>query len=73
MATNPPSTVKVTIGQNNPTVTSIGYGSRTLKSATDLSISGAVDGYPIIYQANTNSFILGPVAIDAGVIDSGFF
>ena len=73
MATNPPSTVRVTIGQNNPGVTTIGYGSRTLKSATDLNLSGAQNGLPILYQANTNSFIISPIAIEAGTIDSGFF
>lgn len=73
MATNPPSTVRVTVGQQRPTVTTVNYGTRTLKSASDLNISGAQDGRAIIYQANTNSFVIAPVTVDNISIDDGFF
>ena len=73
MATNPPSTIRVTLGQNTPTVTTIGYGTRTLKSASDLDLTNAADGLPIVYRADTNSFEVAPVTVDAGTIDSGFF
>lgn len=73
MATTPPSTVRVTIGQNNPSVTSLSYGTRTIKSASDLSLTNAQDGFPIIYRANTNSFVVGPVTAEIVSIDNGFF
>jgi len=73
MATNPPSTVRVTIGQNNPSVTALSYGSRTLKSAADLNLTNAQDGYPIIYQANTNTFVVGPARAEILSVDNGFF
>jgi hypothetical protein len=73
MATTPPSTVRVTIGQNNPSVTSLSYGTRTLKSASDLSLTNAQDGFPIIYRANTNSFVVGPATAEILTIDNGFF
>lgn len=83
MATNPPASVKVTIGQNNPakvtmgqsnpTVTSLSYGTRTLKSAADLNISNAQDGYAIIYKAATDSFIIGPATGLVIAIDNGTY
>lgn len=72
MSTTPPSTVRVTIGQNRPTVTNISYGVRTIKSSTDLDMSSAIDGDAIIYQANTNSFVLAPVEL-VPVIDGGIY
>lgn len=73
MATTPPSTVRVTIGQNNPSVTALSYGTRTLKSASDLSLVGAQDNYAIIYKANTNSFVIGPSSSVVSSVDNGFF
>ena len=56
-------TVNVQVGQSvNPRVSSISYGSRSLKSANDLSLVGAQNGDVIVYQANTNSFIAEPAA-----------
>ena len=56
-------TVNVQVGQSvNPRVSSIAYGSRSLKSANDLSLTGAQDGDVIVYQANTNSFIVEPAS-----------
>jgi len=50
--------IKVTVGTpTNPRATSITYGSRTLKSATDLNLAGVGDGFAITYEANTNSFV----------------
>jgi hypothetical protein len=66
-------TIKVTVGNaTNPRATSITYGSRTLKSATDLSLAGAAQGFAIVYQANTNSFATSNViAIAENAINSG--
>jgi len=74
--------IKVTVGTpTNPRATSITYGSRTLKSATDLNLEGAAQGFAIVYQANTNSFVTSNViaiaenAIVTGLalIDGGTF
>ena len=73
MATTPPSTVRVTVGQNKPTVTALSYGTRTLKSASDLSLVGAQDGYSLIYKANTNSFVVGPASGVIVSLDNGTF
>jgi hypothetical protein len=65
--------IKVTVGTpTNPRATSITYGSRTLKSATDLNLQGAGQGFAIVYEANTNSFITSNViAIAENAIVSG--
>jgi hypothetical protein len=65
--------IKVTVGTpTNPRATSITYGSRTLKSATDLSLVGAAQGFAIVYEANTNSFVTSNViAIAENAIVSG--
>ena len=68
-------TVNVQVGgQSQARVGSISYGGRTLKSATDLSVANAVTGAAILYQANTNTFVLGTVATGAVTdIDAGLF
>lgn len=73
MATTPPSTVRVTVGQNNPSVTSLSYGTRTIKSASDLNLTNAQDGYAIIYRADTNSFVIGPAGIAGVTVDNGTY
>ena len=56
-------TVNVQVGQSqNPRVSSISYGIKSLKSLSDVSMAGAVDGDVLVYQANTNSFIVEPAA-----------
>ena len=67
-------TVNVQIGPTiNPRVNSIAYGGRTLKSATDLNLMNKGDGDIIVYQANTNSFIVEPVSALIPSLDQGFF
>jgi hypothetical protein len=69
-------TVNVQIGQSpTPRVNNITYGGRSLKSANDLSLAGAQSGDVIVYQANTNSFIVEPASavIPELDLDSGFF
>ena len=73
MATTPPSTVRVTVGQNKPTVTTLSYGTRTLKSASDVSLVGALDGYALIYRASTDSFVVGPASGVVLSLDNGTF
>jgi hypothetical protein len=74
--------IKVTVGTpTNPRATSITYGSRTLKSATDLNLQGVGDGFAITYQANTNTFTtantvalaLNAVTLGLQNIDGGTF
>jgi len=67
-------TVNVQVNtQKTNSVRSITYGGRTLKSATDLSITGAADGDVMVYQANTNTFKLAPVSGAAASLDAGEF
>ena len=68
-------TVNVQIGPSpRQKVNTIQYGSRTLKSATDLELAaGAKTGDVIVYQANTNNFIVEPVSALVPSLDSGFF
>lgn len=70
---SPPATVKVQVNpQQSGSVQSINYGIRTIKGSTDLSLATAEDGDAVVYQANTNSFVVAPVSakgitgIDAG-------
>jgi hypothetical protein len=68
-------TVNVQIGQSsNPRAVAISYGSRTLKSASDLSLAGAEDGDVISYIAESNSFAVKPVsALAIPKIDGGSY
>jgi hypothetical protein len=67
-------TVNVQVNtQKTSAVRSITYGARTLKSATDLSITGAEDGDVVVYEADTNSFKLAPVSGAAASFDAGEF
>jgi len=67
-------TVNVQIGPTvNPRVNNIAYGGRTLKSASDLELSGARQGDVIVYQANTNTFVVEPASAVIPDLDSGFF
>lgn len=67
-------TVNVQVNtQKTNSVRSITYGGRTLKSATDLSITGAADGDVMVYQANTNTFKLAPISGAAASLDAGEF
>ena len=70
----PPSTIKVQVGnQFSGKVQSITYGTRTLKSATDLNIGQAQTGDVITYDAANNSFYVTNVANDLLDLDAGFF
>lgn len=67
-------TVNVQIGPTvNPRVNNIAYGGRTLKSASDLELAGAKNGDVIVYQANTNTFLVEPVSTLVPSLDQGFF
>lgn len=68
-------TVRVQVGQQQGgTVRSITYGNRSIKSSTDLSMVTAEDGDAVIYQANTNSFVVAPVSAKGITgIDGGLF
>lgn len=67
-------TVNVQIGPSqNPRVNQITYGSRTLKSATDLSLANVAAGDIITYESATNSFVMKPAADVLPELDAGFF
>jgi len=68
-------TVNVQVNkQQSGTVRTLTNGIRSLKGSTDLSLVSANTGDAIIYQANTNSFVVAPVSA-AGIsgIDAGEF
>lgn len=67
-------TVNVQVGQpTTPRVQSISYGAKnSLKTASDLNLAGLIDGDIIVYQANTNSFIVEPVPLPQA-LDGGTF
>lgn len=68
-------TVRVQVGQQQGgTVRSISYGGRTIKGSADLSMVSAEDGDAVIYDANTNSFVVAPVSAKGITgIDGGKF
>lgn len=70
------NTIKVRVGgaSQGEKVQSIAYGSRTLKGATDLNLQNGGTGDAILYQANTGTFVLGPVASGTvSSVDAGTF
>lgn len=73
MATTTPASVRVTVGQNNPSVTTLQYGSRTLKSASDLTLAEATDGGVVTFISATNSFAVKPANTVISVLDNGYF
>ena len=70
----PPSTIKVQVGnQFAGTVQSIAYGTRTLKSATDLTIGDANTGDAIIYNSISKNFEVLPITDAITDLDAGYF
>lgn len=66
-------TVNVQVNkQQNQTVRQLNYGIRSLKGSTDLSLMNVQDNDVIVYQANTDSFIVKSVQ-EAVDLDAGFF
>ena len=67
-------TVNVQVNkQQSSTVRSLNYGIRSLKGSTDLSLANVQDNDVIVYQANTNSFVLQSVGELNPDLDAGFF
>lgn len=55
---NPPAAINVRVGGDaRPRITSVGNRHK-LKDSTDLAFVDVADGDIIVYQANTNSFIM---------------
>jgi hypothetical protein len=66
-------TVNVQVNkQQNQTVRQLNYGIRSLQGSTDLSLVDVQNDDVIVYQANTNSFVVKSVQ-DAVDLDAGFF
>ena len=71
---NQPGSISVKVGGQNPaTVQSISYGTRTLKSAADLTYAGANTGDVIIYNANTKTFSVENIVASVTEVDGGLF
>ena len=73
MATNSPGTIRVTVGQRQPSVTAVSYGLRTLKGASDLSLVGATNNFAVVYKSATDSFVVQDINNAITDIDNGFF
>lgn len=67
---NSSGTVNVQQGnQKSPRVQTISYGQKLeLKNATDLNMANVANGDVIIYEANTNSFVVEPLIINSSEI-----
>lgn len=66
-------TVNVQVNkQQSQTVRQLNYGIRSLKGSTDLSLVNVQNDDVIVYQANTDSFIVKSVQ-EAVDLDAGFF
>lgn len=66
-------TVNVQVNkQQSQTVRQLNYGIRSLKGSTDLSLVNVKDDDVIVYQANTDSFVVKSVQ-DAVDLDAGYF
>jgi hypothetical protein len=66
-------TVNVQVGNQQGGTVKLTQAPRTLKGSTDLSLAGAAQGDVILYQANTNSFVVAPVDTSLKDIDAGTF
>jgi hypothetical protein len=67
-------TVNVQVNkQQSSTVRSLNYGVRSLKGSTDLSLANATDKDVIVYQANTQTFVVQSVNELNPDLDAGFF
>lgn len=56
-----PSTIKVRVEGQRSRVQSINYGSKTLRSSSDLNVTGANTGDVIVYNSQTNGFDVKPI------------
>lgn len=66
--------VGVSSNQTNPRVPAINYGgSRFLKEAEDLSLTGVQNKFVVTYQASTDSFVMSDSGAVATNINGGFF
>jgi hypothetical protein len=69
-----PAVIQVKVNsQQSSEVRSLNYGIRTLKGSTDLSLNNVQDDDVIVYQANTDSFVVKSVIRVNGNLDEGFF
>lgn len=68
-----PSTIKVQVGGKPTTVQSINYGSRTLKGASDLNLTGANTGDVIVYNVANNDFTVTGIEAAVRHLDGGYF
>ena len=70
---SPPSTIRVQVNNQNPTVQSINYGSRSIRGSSDLVMAGVQDGDVITYDSANNNFVVAPASSTIHDIDAGLF
>jgi hypothetical protein len=69
-----PGVISVRVGTGQqPTVDTLTYGTRTLKSASDLELAGASNNSVISYNSNTQSFFVVPAGNLPLNLDAGSF
>jgi hypothetical protein len=69
-----PAVIKVQVGNKPAAVQTISYGSKTLRSSSDLSIPpNANTGDVIIYNSANNNFSVTSISAEIGIIDGGLF
>jgi|SanBayMetagenome_1026888.scaffolds.fasta_scaffold13455_3 hypothetical protein len=66
-------TVNVQMGSTQQVVSTLSYGTTTLKGMSDVSMAGAQDRDVVTYVASTNSFVIAPAENSRLIIDNGFF
>ena len=72
-SSNGVKTINVQIGsQTNPRVNQ-SYYTRQLKGSSDLNMNDAKNGDVIVYQANTNSFVVESASSSIPNLDAGEF
>lgn len=62
-----PATVKVRVEGNKTKVQTLSYGTKTLRSLTDLTLTGANTGDVIVYNSETKTFSAKPLGTDTPV------
>ena len=70
---NPPSTIRVQVNNQNPTVQSIAYGSKSIRGSSDLMMAGAQDGDVIVFNSANNDFQVKSIMNSITDIDAGLF
>lgn len=73
MALVSPGTIKVSVGQRQPSVAALQIGSQKLENLTDVDMSLATEGSVIVYHEATKTFKVQPFNSFNLTLDNGHF